>query len=71
MDIRLIGCPEEGCGLPAEVVHEEMWPSTDGGLMMAKVVGTCGHWFLMPAWKLDLGMVFAVDDHTGLPVPLN
>jgi hypothetical protein len=39
--------------------------------MMAKVVGTCGHWFLMPAWKLDLGMVFVVDDRTGLPVPLS
>ncbi len=48
-------CPEPGCQAAASIEREEMWPSTDGGVIMAKVIGVCGHWFLMPAWQLDLG----------------
>ena len=55
MAIDLIMCPEPGCHGQAEIVDEEMWPSTSGGVFMAKVVGACGHWFLMPAWQLQLG----------------
>lgn len=71
MDAKFIECPENGCGSPAEVVDEELWPSTGGGLMMAKVAGVCGHNFLMPAWKLDIGIVFTIDDRTGQTVPLH
>jgi hypothetical protein len=70
MDVKITGCPETGCSAPAEVVEEELWPSTNGGVLMAKVVGSCGHWFLMPAWQLDLGSVFAIDGKTGERVPL-
>ncbi len=70
MDAKFIACPEAGCDRPAEVVQEDMWPSTQGGLVMAKVVGACGHNFLMPAWKLDLGVMFVIDDRTGRRVPL-
>ncbi len=67
---KYIGCPESGCASPSEVVDEELWPSTGGGVMMARVVGVCGHNFLMPAWKLDVGLVFTIDDRTGHQVPL-
>jgi hypothetical protein len=54
MGFELITCPEAGCTEQAEIVHEELWPSTSGGVFMAKVVGVCGHWFLMPAWQSEL-----------------
>jgi hypothetical protein len=54
MAINFILCPDPGCDSQAEVVSEDLWPSTTGGVFMAKVVGVCGHWFLMPAWQLEL-----------------
>jgi hypothetical protein len=58
MNSTLIGtitcCPERGCHAPAEVVDSQTWASTDGGLVMVKVIGVCGHWFLMPAEQLEL-----------------
>lgn len=62
-------CPEPACDAPAEIVEEHMLPSTTGGMIMAKVIGLCGHWFMMPAWQLDLGGMFALDDF-GRTVPL-
>lgn len=59
MAINLIMCPEAGCHAQAEIVAEELWPSTSGGVFMAKVIGACGHWFLMPAWQLELGAYVA------------
>jgi hypothetical protein len=54
MAFEIITCPENGCSEQAEIVDEQLWPSTSGGVFMAKVVGVCGHWFLMPAWQLEL-----------------
>ena len=65
MSLRYVGCPEPGCDAPSAVIDEEMWSSTTGGLVMAKVMGSCGHGFLMPAWKLDLANVVVVDDRSG------
>jgi len=59
MAVEFITCPETGCCEAAEIVEEQLWPSTSGGVFMAKVVGVCGHCFLMPAWGLQLG------DHAG------
>jgi hypothetical protein len=71
MDMKLTECPERGCTAPAEVIEEDLWPSTQGGLMMAKVEGSCGHRFLMPAWKLDLNTVFVLDEATGDLIPFS
>ena len=54
MAINLTICPETDCTQPAEILEEQLWPSTSGGVFMAKVVGSCGHWFLMPAWQVEL-----------------
>lgn len=59
MTTNFTTCPEPNCITPAAIEGEEMWPSTSGGMMMAKVVGACGHWFMMPAWQLDLAEVVA------------
>lgn len=69
MEFKFTSCPEDGCNAHSEVVEEEMWPSTNGGMIMAKVIGVCGHWFLMPAWKLNLGQLYVLDAATGEPVP--
>lgn len=55
MSVNLTICPDPGCTAQAEIVDEQLWPSTGGGVFMAKVIGVCGHWFLMPAWQVELG----------------
>jgi hypothetical protein len=69
--MKLIECPERDCSAPAEVIDEEIWPSTQGGLMMARVEGTCGHRFLMPAWQLELHQVYVLDETTGELIPFS
>jgi hypothetical protein len=54
MAFEPITCPAPGCNEQAEIVEEHLWPSTSGGVFMAKVVGVCRHWFLMPARRLQL-----------------
>lgn len=71
MNMKLTQCPEEGCDAHSEVVDEQMWPSTHGGVIMAKVIGVCGHVFVMPAWQLDLNEVFVLDEETGELIPLS
>lgn len=61
MELKLTVCPESGCDAPADVVSEDLWPSTDGGIVMAKVVGSCGHWFLMPYNRLAFQALAGVD----------
>ena len=55
MSTQFTICPEIGCQAAASIESEEIWPSTDGAVIMAKVVGACDHWFFMPACELDLG----------------
>jgi len=43
-------CPEPGCAFEASIIHEDTWPSTDGAVVMAKVMCPAGHWFNMP-WR--------------------
>lgn len=61
MELKLTVCPESECDAPAEAISEDLWPSTDGGIVMAKVVGCCGHWFLMPADRLAFQELAGVD----------
>ena len=51
MAITITSCPEHGCGAPAEVIDQLEFASTDGDVVMARVIGACGHRFVMPlAW---------------------
>lgn len=50
-------CPSPGCEAAATVERHDLWPSTDGEVLMAKVIGVCGHWFNLPASALDLSPV--------------
>ncbi len=69
MSGRFIGCPEIGCSSPAEIVSEELWPSTDGGMVMARIFGACGHNFLLPAEKLEVHELLALHEVTIEPSP--
>ncbi len=71
MHMKVVECPEQDCTAPAEVIDEEMWPSTQGGMMMGRVEGTCGHRFLMPAWQLDLHPVYFLDESSGDLIPFS
>ena len=51
MAITITSCPEHGCGAPAELIDHVAMTSTDGEVVMVRVVGVCGHRFVMPhAW---------------------
>ena len=51
MAITITSCPEHGCGTPAEVIEQLELASTDRDVVMARVIGACGHRFVMPlAW---------------------
>jgi hypothetical protein len=45
-------CPEEGCGVPAEVVDRRVLESTDGPIEHSCVVCLVGHRFVMPTEML-------------------
>lgn len=42
------GCPEPGCGLPAEILDRAVLRSTDGLIEHARVVCLGGHRFFTP-----------------------
>jgi hypothetical protein len=48
MAITITSCPELGCDAPAELIDEVAMTSTDGEVVMVRVVGACGHRFVMP-----------------------
>jgi len=47
----MVACPE--CGRPAEVEWADLLPSADGLVEHVKIRCVFGHWFLMPAARLD------------------
>jgi hypothetical protein len=50
--MELTTCPE--CGLVAEVVDRDVWPSTDGPVEHAQVRCVAGHRFVLPVATLAL-----------------
>jgi hypothetical protein len=48
MTIVVTSCPQAGCDAPAELIDEVVMTSTDGEVVMVRVVGSCGHRFVMP-----------------------
>jgi hypothetical protein len=53
MAITITSCPEHGCGAPAELIDEVAMTATDGEVIMVRVVGACGHRFVMPrSWLM-------------------
>lgn len=46
------GCPEPGCGLPAEILDRAVLESTDGPIEHARIACVGGHGFLMPVEML-------------------
>jgi hypothetical protein len=54
MSAQFMKCPGPGCDRPASLDGADLWPSTNGPILMVKVFGACGHWFKLPASKLDL-----------------
>jgi hypothetical protein len=50
--MELTTCPE--CGLVAEVVDRDVWPSTDGPVEHAHVRCAGGHRFVLPVATLAL-----------------
>jgi hypothetical protein len=53
----LTTCPE--CGLVAEVVDRDAWPSTDGPVEHAHVRCVAGHRFVLPVATLAMHHVVA------------
>jgi hypothetical protein len=47
-------CPEEGCGVPAEVVDRRVLDSTDGPVEHIDLVCILGHRFFMPVDMLPM-----------------
>jgi hypothetical protein len=41
-------CPQMDCQAPASVTEVRVLPSTKGPHSLAKIVGSCGHWFTIP-----------------------
>lgn len=50
--MELTACPD--CGLPAEIVDRQVWPSTDGPIPMAHVLCVRRHTFFLPADHLQV-----------------
>lgn len=48
--MHLTPCPE--CGLPAEVIDRDVWPSTDGPIVIGRVLCVRRHHFVMPMAQL-------------------
>lgn len=46
--VRLVDCPEENCGLPAEVLDDTEWPSTEGPVRHLATVCARNHRLLFP-----------------------
>jgi hypothetical protein len=47
-------CPEEGCGVPAEVVDRRVLESTDGPIEHICVKCVAGHRFFLPVEMLPM-----------------
>ena len=58
--MELTTCPE--CGLVAEVVDRDAWPSTDGPVEHAHVRCVAGHRFVLPVATLALHRAVAAPD---------
>jgi len=48
----LTTCPQEGCGLPSEVLDRFVLESTDGPVEHVKVRCLAGHFFFTPLYLL-------------------
>ena len=48
-----VNCPEDECVAPAMVIDEARLASTDGLIRHARVRCADGHWFLLPADRLQ------------------
>ena len=59
--MELTSCPE--CGLVAEVVDRDVWPSTDGPVEHATVRCAAGHRFVLPLESLERHHRAAEPDH--------
>jgi hypothetical protein len=51
--MRLTFCPDPTCGVPAEVFHRALLPSTEGPVEMVRTLCARRHVFVLPAERLS------------------
>lgn len=51
--MQIIGCPEDGCDMPSEVIARQVLESTDGPVEHVKIRCLAGHWYFMPVDRLE------------------